>query len=549
MPFDAESSPTPALRKLYRVTTDPRPLLPLWGALVIAAASGPIMDAGFPDRDWWPLTFVGIAMVLASLIGRRPRSALLLGFIAGMTFYLVHIEWASLFLGPVPMVALSFLESLFVALGALLISLAYRWCAAAWPTTLGRLGLLPVIVGGLWTAREAISSVFPYGGFAWGRVALSQSESPFAGLFSWFGVSGVSFVMVALVAFLLEAVRAGAHTHPVRLGDIHGGPVRAPLTPFPVARLTLVTAAVAVITALLLVPSFPVAISGSTTVAAVQGNGKAAYFDSREQGDLLAAQYAATAPLFSQDLDVDMVVWPEGASDIDPLISPYAARVFDRVSEELDAPLIAGAITERGDQIFNTSLLWHAGEGATDYYDKKHPIPFGEYVPDREFWEPLAPDLIGLIGRDYTPGTTDTVFDINGVIAGINICFDISDDAVMYDAVRDGAEILLAQTNNADFGDTDESLQQLAIARIRALELGRSVVNISTVGTSAIIAPDGSAIDRLPSYTAATMVADVPLSTTTTPAFVLARGIELLVSGLGLAALVIAGRTERKPRG
>jgi apolipoprotein N-acyltransferase len=540
MPFDAESSRTPALRKLYRVTTDSRPLLPLWAALVFAAASGPIMDAGFPDRDWWALTFGGIALVLISVIGRRPRSSALVGFVAGMAFYLVHIEWASLFLGPVPMVALSLLESLFVALGALLISLAYRWCASAWPTTLGRLGLLPVIVGGIWTAREAISSVFPYGGFAWGRVALSQSESPFAGLFSWIGVSGVSFVMVALVAFLIETVRASRpSSHLARTRPQH----------VPVPRLALATVAVGAITALLIIPAFPVAISGSTTVAAVQGNGKAAYFDSREQGDLLSAQYAATAPLFTQDLDVDMVVWPEGASDINPLISPYAAGVFDRVSQELDAPLIAGAITERGDKIFNTSLLWKAGEGATDYYDKKHPIPFGEYVPDREFWEPLAPDLIGLIGREYTPGTTDTVFDVNGVIAGINICFDISDDAVMYDAVRDGADILLAQTNNADFGKTDESLQQLAIARIRAMELGRSVVNISTVGTSAIIAPDGSTIDRLTSYTAATMVADVPLSSTTTPAFVLARAIELLVSGLGLAALVVAARTERKPRG
>jgi apolipoprotein N-acyltransferase len=484
------------------------------------------MDAGFPDRDWWPLTFVGIALVLVSVMGRRPRSALLVGFVAGMAFYLVHIEWASLFLGPVPMVALSFLESLFVALGALLISLAYRWCASAWPTTLGRLGLLPVIIGGLWTAREAISSVFPYGGFAWGRVALSQSESPFAGLFSWLGVSGVSFVMVALVALAIEVVR---------------------LTTVP--KLVRVTVAVAALAAMLVIPSFPIALSGTASVAAVQGNGKAAYFDSREQGDLLAAQYAATAPLFDQDLDLDMVVWPEGASDLNPLTERYAANVFDIVSERLDAPLIAGAITERGDEIFNTSLLWQSGEGTTDYYDKKHPIPFGEYVPDREFWEPLAPDLIGLIGRDYTPGTTDTVFDIDGIIAGINICFDISDDAVMYNAVRDGAELLLAQTNNADFGTTDESVQQLAIARIRALELGRSVVNISTVGTSAIIAPDGSTIDRLTSYTAATMVADVPLSTTITPAFFLARGIELLVSGLGLAALVIAGRTERKPRG
>jgi apolipoprotein N-acyltransferase len=480
------------------------------------------MDAGFPDRDLWPLTFAGIALVLISAVGRRPRSALLVGFVAGLAFYLVHIEWASLFLGWLPMTALSVLESLFVALGVLLISLAYRWCARLWPDARGRLGLLPLIIAGLWTAREAIASTFPYGGFAWGRIALSQSESPFADLFPWLGVSGVSFVMVALVALALEAVRLGS-----------------------VGRVLRLSIVVAALTVALVVPAFPIAITGTSTIAAVQGNGKAAYFDSREQGDLLTAQFEATEPLFEQDLDLDMVVWPEGASDISPLESSYAARVFDYVSTQLDAPLIAGAITERDGNIYNTALLWEAGDGATDFYDKKHPVPFGEYVPDREFWEPFAPDLIGLIGREYTPGTTDTVFDVNGTIAGLNICFDISDDAVMTAAVRDGAEVLLAPTNNADFGRTDESVQQLAIARIRALELGRSVVNISTVGTSAMIAPDGSTIVQLETYTAATMVADVPLSSTTTWASVAGRAIEWFVSGLGLASLALAMALQR----
>ncbi|WP_213817005.1 apolipoprotein N-acyltransferase [Glaciihabitans sp. dw_435] len=505
------------------VTPVPRPLVPLWAAIVLALASGPILDAGFPDKNWWPMTFLGIAVVLVSLIGRRPRSALLVGFIAGMAFYLVHIEWASLFLGPVPMTALSFLESLFVALGAMLMSLVYRWSPRAWPSARARLWRVPITIAGIWTAREAIESLWPYGGFAWGRVALSQSESPFNNLFAWLGVSGVSFVMVLLVALALEAVRSA-----------------------PIARLTRVTVSVAALTVVLVVPAFPIALSGTSSIAAVQGNGKAAYFDTRQQGDLLAAQFSATVPLFGKK--VDMVVWPEGASDIDPLENESAARVFDLVSEQMHAPLIAGAITQRGDKIYNTSLLWEAGKSAVDYYDKKHPVPFGEYVPDRAFWEPLAPDLIGLIGRDYTPGTTDTVFDVNGIIAGIDICFDISDDAVMSDSVRSGAQILLAQTNNADFGHTDESVQQLAIARIRALELGRSVVNISTVGTSAMIAPDGSTIRQLKSYTADSMVADVPLSSTLTPASQFAALFEKFAGALGLLGLFALWLTGRGPR-
>jgi apolipoprotein N-acyltransferase len=137
------------------------------------------------------------------------------------------------------------------------------------------------------------------------------------------------------------------------------------------------------------------------------------------------------------------------------------------------------------------------------------------------------------------------------VIAGIDICFDITDDTVMRDSINSGAQVLIAQTNNADFGHTDESVQQLAIARIRAMELGRSLVNVSTVGTSAIISPTGQTLAQLPTYTPATMVQAVPLSTTITPATYLGEPIEQFVSALGLGGMLAAlvmGRMHTRVR-
>jgi apolipoprotein N-acyltransferase len=513
----------------------PRRALPLWAALLVALAAGPILDAGFPDRGWWPMTFLGIGLVLAVLIGRSSWGSFLVGFVASMSFYLMHIEWASLFLGLLPMVALSFLESLFFAVGAIGITLSYRWLPRVWRGTWARLLFLPLVVAGLWTAREAIASVWPYGGFAWGRVALSQSESPFAALFGWIGVSGVSFIMVFLVAVVVECLR-------LRTAD----------------RVVRVAVAVGLAAVVLAIPAFPTVSVGTMRVAAVQGNGKAGYFDQRQPGDLLAAQVEATLPVIAEneksDEKVDVVVWPEGGSDSSPLDDSYTAKVFDYVSTEMDAPFVSWAVTTRGgkngapDTYYNTSMLWQAGEGQLDYYDKKHPVPFGEYVPDRAFWRPFAPDLIDLIGREYTPGTTDTVFDIDGVIAGINICFDIVDDQILTDSVEQGAQIIFAQSNTADFGHTDESVQQLAIARVRAIELGRSVVNVSTVGTSAIIAPDGSTINQLPTFEAGAMVNDVPLSTVTTPAVLLGRQFEWLVSGIGVLGVVLGGMLARGTR-
>jgi apolipoprotein N-acyltransferase len=351
---------------------------------------------------------------------------------------------------------------------------------------------------------------------------MSQSDSPLASLFPWLGISGTTFVMVALVALAVEVAR----------------------TP----TLARATVAVAVATLLVGLPAWQVTTDGTMRVAAAQGNGKAGYFDGSTGRELLQAQLDATVPLFGQK-GIDVVLWPEGTTFDDPLTDPYTQGAFDYVSQEMGAPLIAQGVTHRDGLYFNSAVLWQAGEGALDLYDKKHPVPFGEYIPDRAFWRPFAPDLIDLIQREYTPGTTDNVFDVNGIIVGINICFDIVDDQILTESVQEGAQVIFASSNTADFGDTDESAQQLAIARIRAMELGRSVVNISTVGLSAVIAPDGTIVQQLPPFSVGTMVQDVDLSTSITPAVLLGRQLEWLVSGFGLAALVIARLALRKRRG
>ena len=178
----------------------------------------------------------------------------------------------------------------------------------------------------------------------------------------------------------------------------------------------------------------------------------------------------------------------------------------------------------------------------------------GEYVPDRWFYEMLAPDLIGLIQREYTPGTNPPLFDLDGIGVGLAICFDVIYDDVIWDGARDGAEVYMFQTNNADFRGTDENLQQLAFARMRAIETGRSVVNLSTVGTSQVIAPDGTTIDGLPADVAGHMLTDGAAAHRTHPGGRgRRRGCRLLLgwgSLVALAALgVVAEREAPSQRG
>ena len=245
------------------------------------------------------------------------------------------------------------------------------------------------------------------------------------------------------------------------------------------------------------------------------------------------------------------MLWPEGASDSTRCATRPPRRSSTRSPRGPDAPLVAGTVTSATAYVLQHLDAVAAGEGHGRLLRQAAPRAVRRVRARPRVLAPFAPDLIDLIQREYTPGTTDMVMDVELgraiVLAGIAICFDIVDDQIMTETVEQGAQVIFAQTNNADFGGTDESVQQLAIARIRAIELGRSVVNISTVGTSAVILPDGSIIEQLPRYEPGTMVDDVPLARRRSPRASWSDGsVEWLVSAAGLIALAERGFTGER---
>ncbi|MFV0373277.1 apolipoprotein N-acyltransferase [Microbacterium sp.] len=499
-----------------------RPLLPLWAAALCAAVGGAVLDLAFPSVGWWPLAFVGVALSLLSLMGRSAWGAFLVGGVFAASFWLIHIVWITRYLGVVPWFALAGVETVLSAAGAVLIALAYRWLPRVAPGPWGHLVALPALVAGLWTAREIFLGSWPYTGFPWARISVSQAESPLADLASWTGVSGLTFLMVFVVAAVVEWARWGRWRE-----------IRAAL-PAGLAAVALVA-----------VPAFPTTDAGSMRVGAVQGNGPAAYFDEHEPWAVLDAQLAATTPLVGEDIDV--LLWPEGGVDGDPLSNASVATVLDRLAVAVDAPLIVNAATTRGGSGYNTSMLWQSGaDNPVAIHDKANPVPMGEYVPDRWFYEALAPDLIGLIQREYTPGTNAPFFEVNGIGVGLAICFDVIYDDVIWAGAADGAQVYMFQTNNADFRDTDENLQQLAVARMRAIETGRAVVNLSTVGTSQVIAPDGTTLDALPAGEPGAMLTRVPLRTGLTPAVVVGPWLKALLLWGSPVCLAVVGVVVRR---
>ena len=501
---------------------------PLWVAIVLAATGGLLLRTAFPAPSIWPFAFLGLALILLALRGRGFWSGFLVGIVAGATLWGSLIFWLTLYLGPIPWLALCTLMTVWVGLSGGVIACVYRWTASTGSAWI-RYVAVPTLVAAIWSARETLASSWPYGGFSWARLAYSQSESPFGDSVSWVGVAGVTFI----VAFI-TAMAVAIFVSPRRKAMIAWG--------------TIVVCFAAV-------PVFATNSVGTMRVLVAQGNSNAGLFAQHEPGDILSEHVSATlmAQKDPRAEGIDAIIWPENASDIDPLRSPVAASTLTEVSRLFDAPVVTGTITNpRGEEYFNSSLVWMHGSGAIAQYDKMRPVPFAEYMPNREFFRALVPDLVDLVGRDYSFGTRPNVVRVSGVPVGLSICFDITDNSLTRQMVDNGAQVIFAQTNNADFGTTDENLQQLAIARLAAMETGRTVVNDSTVGKTAVITSNGSTQAALEPYQPGYLIAEVNLSTTVTPAVVVGRTLELLlclVAILGVATLGWLRRTRRSQRG
>ncbi len=476
----------------------------------------------FPTENIWLLAPVMVLVISASVTGASFWSATLVGFVAGMAFYIAHIEWISQYLGPVPLIALSVLQSLYFGLGL-----------GAWAFLYSRISkqkgfssplVLALVFASVWTAREWLANNFPYGGFPWSRLSMTQADSVLANYTFLGGMSLTSFAVAFIGVSLFFTIKLVREQNKLPISSA--------------------VSIVAIFVIGLLIPVGSTEKVGEIRIAAVQGNANAGLFANPDRGSILRNHLSASEQIPNSEIgDIDLIVWPENASDIDPLRNPDIQEQIEDYVAEYSAPLIFGTITERNGQVFNSSLYWD-NEGLRDYYDKKRPVPFAEYVPHREFYRFFAADLIDLINRDYSFGVRDGIYELEEATAGTLICFEIAEDDIPRELVDDGAQIILSQTNNADFGFSDETYQQAAIAKLRAIETGRVVVNISTVGKSVIYNADGSTIDEVDWFEPAVMVETVDLREGKTPAMQFGLAIEFLNLAAAAGLLVWSIRTK-----
>lgn len=501
-----------------------------------AVTAGLLLFGSFPPRPWWFLAPAGIALLTLVLrSGSRWRSGFGYGFLAGLGFFLPLLPWTGIYVGPLPWLALATACAVYLGLFGVLARIV------------GRLPGWPLWLALAWTTTEWARSSFPFGGFPWGRLAFGQADGWFLPLAALGGAPLVSFVValcgvcgaavgLAVVRFIRSRAEGAAP------GDEDRG-----------RRVATVAAA---LTCLLLPaagPALRATLPGpldgdrTITVAAIQGSVPRLGLDFNAQRRAVLDNHVRRTEQLADEVAAglfpapDVVVWPENSSDIDPLRNPDAAAVITRAAQRISAPILVGAVLVNGDRTTtNSVMVWTAEGGPGERHDKKIVQPFGEYLPMRGFFR-LFSDYADRAGY-FVPGHGDGTIRASGTEIGVATCYEVAFDRAFRDSLRSGAQLLAVPTNNATFGDSEMTYQQLAMSRVRAVEHGRSLVVAATSGVSAIIAADGSVRRESALFEPEALVAAVPLRGTGTPATLVGPWPELaavLLTVLGAGVVLV----------
>lgn len=502
--------------------TTPRPTLGI--RLLLAVSGGLVMSLAFAPVSFGPAAIVGAALVIASQWRTSARRGLLLGFAAGLSFFIPLMTWLTV-VGTDAWLLLSAFCALWWALQGVGVALVSRLRGAS------------LWVPSIWVLQEGLRDRVPFGGYPWGRLGFSQADVAMADYAAWVAVPGVTFLTALVATLTVQAViHLSRHNR------------REAVTPL------LIAVAISVLAFAIPTPTAGEGSRPSAVMAVVQGGTpqtgmgamdvRRAVLDNHVRETLTLAN----AVRAGEESAPEIVIWPENSTDIDPYRDPTVAADITRAARAIGVPILVGAVTEvpgNDSQVRNVGILWDPESGPGQIYVKNHPVPFGEYIPFRD----VLSRYIGRfdrIPRDFIAGETPGVIDAGGIVLGNVICFEVAYDEVVHAVVDGGAQVLTVQTNNATYAQTSQPEQQLQIERIRSVETGRAVVVAATTGVSAFIAPDRTIVSSLGEDETGYLVEEVPLRESVSLSTMVGPFIEWSIVLAGLLAWVFAAVRARR---
>ncbi len=468
-----------------------------------AAASGTgvlfaaLYAAGTPGYDIPGLPFLCLVpLIHLSVSAGNPRRAALRGFLAGTAANLLLFYWIAYTvavlgklgwpLGCLAALLVSAYTGIYIsAAGYFLFRLHDRFGPVG-------LWLLPVV----WTGLEYARSVL-FTGFPWMLLGYSFSGWTFL-------VQAADLAGVFGLGFLLSAANVCVYDAGRRLA---GGERRSVL--LPIAGLASILAF------LLLYGSFRLgqADAGqggrSVRVGIAQGGiDQSRKWDPAYQQETMRIYGALSREVASKRVDV--IVWPETAAPFFYGWERELSREVDRIAAENGIPLIFGApwfSPSEGGKYYNSVFLLDGRGVPESRYDKRHLVPFSEYIPLRPVLFFLKKLTEG--GEDFSPGAGPALFTVHGGLTGASICYEAVFPGIIRDSVLGGALWLVNVTNDAWFGDTVAPRQHLAMARMRCVEFRRPMVRAANAGISALIDARGEMVASLDLFRQGTVAGEI----------------------------------------
>jgi len=475
----------------------------------LAVLSGALLPLAFAPYHIWPLAMVSPALLLwLWQKTANPKSACAVGFCFGLGFFGVGVSWVFVSIhhyGNTSLPLAVLITALFVMLLALFIALqgyvSKRFFDPQWQP------FQYLAFPGLWIGFEWLRSVI-LSGFPWLYLGYAGLDTPLEGYAPLGSVYAISWIF-ALHSVALCILCSGSRQRKIASG--------------------LLILLLWVGGAYLQKNPFVKALAKSYRLSLVQGNVKP--FDKFTHEDPIGSTEKIYGTLTHAHWGDDLIIWPEGAI---PLPLPYADAYLKHLDEQArqhGSTLITGiqVIDEAGSD-YNALIALGMGQGL---YYKVHLVPFGDFLPF-DAW------LRGLIGFFDLPMSSfkagpkkQPLIHTPTLLLNPLICYEIAFPEQVRHTLQK-ADAIINVSEDGWFGRSLGPHQHLQIARMRALETGRTVLRATTSGLTAIIDPFGHIVAQAPPFEATVLSGTFQAMQGTTPWIRWGLWPLVLIVGLGL---------------
>jgi apolipoprotein N-acyltransferase len=347
-----------------------------------------------------------------------------------------------------------------------------------------------LIVIGAWVVLEFIRARFPFGGFPWGNIGYAASGfPPLIGSVQWLGPEGWSILAIAFsagAALMIEDQKQNWRF--------------------------VVDPAVAILLLAIAGSLFAPSTDGTALrVAIVQGNSPCPMVHCQNESRRIYESHLALTGTIP-DNSVDLVVWPENATGtpFEPDSNDTVrSAIIDQASRIGAYFLVSGTRVVPPDGFLNVNVLYSPDGVFLGEYQKRHPVPFGEYVPLRGLLG-FIPQL-DQVPRDMISGTEPVVFPIGDDFLGSVISFEGAIARSVQSVAANGSQAMVVSTNESSFGETAASDQLIDMTRVNAAAIGQDLIHAAITGRSTFIGADGSVGEKTGLYEAAVLYGTVTM--------------------------------------